>query len=385
MTDVLEPRDAVRAIATFGLPEIGPTEPFTVEDDRWDDVLVALGNERLDGLAIGAIDEGFLDVPDTPRRSLIDRYRESSAHCLRLEQELFRIADALERSGVPLVVLKGPALAHTVYPDPSWRPFRDLDLLVRTRDWRTACDLLADVGCVRKLPEPRRGFDERFGKAATHRTPSGLEVDLHRTLVLGPFGLWIRADELFEHTSEFNLAGRLFIRLDDTALLVHACVHAALGQQEPYGQQLRDISQVLSKVHPDAGYLQALARRWRLGPVIRRAFELEASLVGGGWPVAFRPVLAQAPSAQEQRLLRAYTSERRGNAGTALTSLRAISGVRNRLAYTFALAFPTNEFMEQRSGFSGTRARMNRLSIPLLRRRSLRSLRPGRFVPSQPR
>ena len=38
----------------------------------------------------------------------------------------------------------------------------------------------------------------RFGKAICHSDQEGLQVDLHRSLVVGPFGMWMRPDELFD-------------------------------------------------------------------------------------------------------------------------------------------------------------------------------------------
>ncbi len=243
MTELLEPRDALREIAMFGVPDGGQAAPFTVADDRWLDLWNGLRNERLGGLAVAALDAGALELPEERREQLIRRHREDMVRCLALEQTLLGLSDEFDDAGVEFIVLKGPALAHTMYPDPSWRPFNDIDLLVRTRDWREACQVLEAGGCVRRLPEPRPGFDVRFGKAAVHVTPEGHEIDLHRTLVVGPYGLWMEPDELFNRTVGFRLADRSLRRLDDKGLLLHACVHAALGQRAPFAQQLRDVRQ----------------------------------------------------------------------------------------------------------------------------------------------
>ena len=44
------------------------------------------------------------------------------------------LGDALEAAGIPSALLKGPALARTVYPDPALRQSVDIDLLVRPGD-----------------------------------------------------------------------------------------------------------------------------------------------------------------------------------------------------------------------------------------------------------
>jgi Uncharacterised nucleotidyltransferase len=365
MTELLEPRDALREIAMFGIPDVKQTGPFAVADDRWLDLWNGLRNERLGGLAVAALDAGALELPDECREQLIQRHREDMVRCLALEQTLLDLSDEFDDAGVEFMVLKGPALAHTRYPDPSWRPFIDIDLLVRTRDWQKACQVLEARRCVRRLPEPRPGFDVRFGKAAVHTTPDGLEVDLHRTLVVGPYGLWMEPDELFERTEVFRLAGRLLQRLDDTGLFLHACVHAALGQRAPFAQQLRDVRQVLSVGSIDVPTLSDRVSRWRLGPVVRRAFELEALATGMAWPTRLRPVLAWRGGERDRRVLRAYASERRGRGGTALTALRAIPTFRDRLAYAQALAFPDRAFLQHRNGSAGLRGRFARMAVPL--------------------
>ena len=117
--------------------------------------------------------------------------------CLELERLLLDVADAFEAGGDPVRGAKGPAVAHTVYPDPSWRPVRRPR---RARaDESTGARAVALFGAgsrPRRIPEPRKGFDERFGKAAVFTTPTGQQIDLHRTLAQGPFGQWIDAGPL---------------------------------------------------------------------------------------------------------------------------------------------------------------------------------------------
>jgi hypothetical protein len=364
MTESLDPTGTIGRIAAFGLPDTDDG-PFTVSDDRWSDLWNGLRTDRLGGLAVAALDAGTLRLPEDRAGEIVGRHRDDMVRCLALEQTLLELADAFDRAGVDLVVLKGPALAHSMYPDPSWRPFFDIDLLVQTSQWRTACRILEDRGITRRLPEPRPGFDERFGKAAVHVTPGGLEVDLHRTLVVGPYGLWMRPDELFARTAIFRLGGRPLRRLDDTGLLMHACVHAALGQQAPFAQQLRDVQQVVAAGTIEVATLEGWAHRWHLGPVVRRAFELDAEATAAAWPTWLRPLMKRPVSERDRGLLSAYASERRSRGGTAVATLRAIPGLRPRLAYGRALAFPDSEFLRRRNGSGGARGHLARLSVPL--------------------
>ena len=67
----------------------------------------------------------------------------------------------LAEAGVPVIVLKGAALAALVYPAPALRPMRDLDLLVQPRD-RARVEAV-----LRRLREaPAAGSDAPHGSSA---------------------------------------------------------------------------------------------------------------------------------------------------------------------------------------------------------------------------
>ena len=227
----------LRRIASTGLHD----ETVRVGRERWPKVLWGLGFHRLTGIAVAAHEARQLELASEQVDELLEHHRRVMVDALRIEQRMLQLHDAFTAAGIRVVVLKGASVAHTVYPDPAMRPFGDLDLLVSTTDWRAACETLREHGFTRDLPEPRRGFDERFGKAATHSDASGLQVDLHRTLVLGPFGLWLDPEVLLQHTETFALGGRAVARLDSTGLLLNAALHAGLGTSTPLLLPLRDV------------------------------------------------------------------------------------------------------------------------------------------------
>src|SRR5262249_43249749 len=151
-------------------------------------------------------------------------------------------------------------------------------LLVRTQDWRRACEALDRHGFARRLPEPRPGFDERFGKAASHAAEDGTVVDLHRTLVVGPFGLWMNAEELFDRSTPFALGGVVLLRLDDTSQLIHACLHATLGCWPPLLMPLRDVVQVAGAGTVDWAAVEDIAGRWRVAVVVQESLAQASEL-----------------------------------------------------------------------------------------------------------
>jgi putative nucleotidyltransferase-like protein len=270
-------------------------------------------------------------------------------HVLDGERRLVNLAEAFDEASVDFLVLKGSSLAHTVYSDPSWRSYGDLDLLVRTKDWRRACSVLEGLGIARKRPEPRPGFDERFGKASAHRGPGDLEVDLHRTLVLGPFGLWIRPDGLFEHVAEFSLGGRTLPRFDDTMLLLHACLHAALGWRPPRLLPVRDVAQAAWFGQIDWDRLADRTQAWKLAAPVQFAFQTVQDKLRVSLPEQALQLKQLRPRRRERSSLLAYTTKRRTRGGTARATLWAIPGPRAKATYIFGLLFPSRQFLAARA------------------------------------
>lgn len=340
-------------VAGYGLPGHGAAV-IEVPKEDWDSFLLTLDSQRLTGVAAAASQDGTLRLSDEQLEELVDHHGHAMLWSLVVERKLLSLADRFDEAGIEFIALKGSTMAHTVYPDPSWRPFADVDLLVRTRDWRRSCDLLAGLGFDRRLPEPRPGFDERFGKAAVHSNGDGVEIDLHRTLVLGPFGLWIDPEDLFRRTVPLRLGGRTVRRLDDTALLLHACIHASLGWAPPQLMPLRDVVQVASNGRVDWAEFMRLGRGWRLGPVIRHAFQTAAVTLDVSLPEDASRLVGPEPSRKEQRLLAAYTTGRRWRGATATSTLRAIPGVRAKAAYVLALLVPRRDFLDRREDGRGS-------------------------------
>ncbi len=112
-------------------------------------------------------------------RALYLRHRHAAQVRTRV---LSDILAAYQEAGIDVLLLKGAALAHLVYPEPGLRPMRDMDLLVRVSEARRAQGLLADLGFEAPLP-PGPDLPGKHLEAATLRTDGlTISVEIHHNL-----------------------------------------------------------------------------------------------------------------------------------------------------------------------------------------------------------
>jgi hypothetical protein len=337
------------AIAGFGLPGAARFPASPLDPAAWRVLTAEVGQQRIEGLLAAAAARGALAVTEDQHEEIRDAARSRAGVDLKLGRDLLTAASVLRAAGVAFRVLKGLAWSHAYYPDPSWRGTGDVDLLVAADDWYTALDALGDAGARRSIPELNVGFDRRFGKEATLVSASGWEIDLHRTLVVGPFGLWTDTDDLFRGADTVIIGGVDLPVLGPDEAFLHACYNAALGDDPPRLIAVRDVCQLALSDRLDPGAVAATARRWRGRAVVARALSLAREVLGvdlGDRPVT-EPFAGFRPSLRDRSLLASYRGPGRGYT-SQLTAVVALPGSRERLAYLRAVARPQPSYLAAR-------------------------------------
>ena len=336
----------VCAVAAWGVPgsllEL-PREPL--DESAFAQLLAAVKHQRLTGLLWHAVAEGDMVATAGQAERIEWQHVEALAGSLALERLLLETVDILEQRSVQVRVLKGTALAHLDYPDPSHRMFGDIDLLVPGSDFDRAVRTLGELGHRRLHPEPRPGFDRRYSKGTSFRTSDGMEIDLHRTFTMGPLGIRLDLESVWERSEKFRLGDTMLQALPAEERFVHACYHAALGEVVPRLVPLRDVAQLalapglnLERVHAllasSGGHAVAaksvsLAWQW---------LQVADVLAISAWAESHRA------GHRELAELAVY-GEGSSYALKAWASLRALPTLRDRAAYLYALAVPTKSYV----------------------------------------
>lgn len=341
------------AVAAFGLPRSSHHGLESIGEDEWEGFVARMRQERMEGLLIAAVEAEVL--PSTPSRitQLRELGRARARADLELERETLRCARRLESEGLDYRLVKGPALAWGFYDDPIWRGFGDVDLLLPADTWYLAVSILEASGARRVVPEIRPHFDVRFGKDATFVSPTGREVDLHRRLVIGPYGFWATSDEVFSNRKNTVRIGASDLAvLDAEDAFLYACYSAALADYPPRLMSLRDVAQISFAGAMDVDRIAETAARWHGMGVVSRALSLSEDTLGvplSGTDVGrrFRHIKS---TAVQRLLMAAYRGPGRGYT-SQLAGVVALQGVRERLAYLGALARPQNDYLRAR-GFT---------------------------------
>ena len=361
--------ELVRSVAAHGLAgsaAVWPDRPL--EAAQWSELILMVERDRLGGLLLQAVTDGVLLVTDEQLDRASALHVKACCHVLRLESEAVAVLGLLTSAGIESKVLKGSAVAHLDYPDPSLRVFADVDLLVRSEDVDGAIRVLTASGCARHGVEPRRGFDRQFGKGATFTSSSGYEIDLHRTFVMGPYGLRIDLADLWAQPTYFDLGGLQAGALDPECRFLHACFHTALGDRPPRLVAQRDLAQMLLHGNLDLERVGALMHTWKAEPVVARAVRVTWDNLRIGHVTALSAWASEyVPRARDTRELAAYGDEA-GSSYTALSiaALAALPSLRAKAVFALSLAAPRRGFVPEQGTGTG-RHRWRRAARALLR------------------
>lgn len=247
-----------------------PHEPLHPERTEALRVLSLAQHDHLTGFLAAAVQAGEVIVDDEIADRINDAWHQELLACVVLEALAVRTGKTLEDAGVRWRLTKGAALAHLDYPDPSLRTFGDVDVITHSEDWSATLRALEGAGMHRDAESLGDRYDQRYGKGATLTSAEGLQVDLHRQLAIGRFGVTACMNDLFDGGDDITLAGRSIPVLTPECRLLHACYHASLGGFRRL-RAFRDVAQLVLVTGVDWARTVEIARRWKAEAVVAGA------------------------------------------------------------------------------------------------------------------
>ena len=210
----------------------GTRSASALAPDEVRDVVQASAFHGVDGLIWQQLrDQKTSNAPglaELGRRARLQSQWELS-HAAAVADLLNRCADAQ----IPVLLLKGTALAYSIYAAPSLRSRGDTDLLIAPKDRQRTQVLLAQVGFKSVGSTSSTDLQAGFERV----DPSGARqvIDLHWAACNSPLltGVW-SFEELHTRAQRLPKLSPSALALSKSDALIHACLHWAINRHVPY-------------------------------------------------------------------------------------------------------------------------------------------------------
>jgi len=226
-------------------------------------------------------------VPAEALRELQGVYALNCRRTLLLTADLVKVVRLLEAEGIPVLVLKGPALAMLLYGDPALRYFADLDLLVHAADYPRVDALLLAQGL-------RRG-EEAPGEQAYLFPHRADWLEIHWRLADDFFPGALDIEHVFPNNQPVALNGQPVQTIGTEDTVLYLCLHALQHTWLRY-RYLADFTDALRAMDA-AGYeaLLAAARRQGMLTALLLSMRVAHDVLGCPLPAAVTRAIARHP------------------------------------------------------------------------------------------
>ncbi len=221
---------------------------------------------------------------------LAEEPRQSIALGLTIRGELLRILAAFEEQLIPVLCIKGPALAELAYPEGKARDYSDLDLLVQPGDRADALRLLSQLGYVPKNPLTPAQQESEFKTQhaiVLRRKQNVMELDLHWALIEKQYALPGALKSLWSRAIEVRIEERYVKTMSAEDALIWGCIHGSkdLWLQLKY---LLDIRMIVDNADLDWNYIQTYTLHPELGRFLAVPFLLSVKLLSAKIPASIQ-------------------------------------------------------------------------------------------------
>jgi len=322
---------------------------------EWDVVLNTALAQRLGPLVYHAVrDRGV--VPAVMEGRLRETYHANAARALMVRRQAGAAVQALNHANVPVIVLKGVALAETVYRHIVLRPMLDVDVLIHREDLPAAIQALGQLGYAPPELELRDGVTATYDNEVMVRQPGPLEfaVDIHWTLFSSAWHqhrLMLRW--FWDSARPLHIGNTPAQRLGPEATVLHLCGHLCLHHGGDELLWLADVAQTVASEGAGMDWELLLQRAQACYLVLalqtvlpRLASEWSAPVPAG----VLERLRALRPSAEEVRIFSRLPRSELSVARRLWTDLSEMEGWTQRLRFAWILLFPSSAYMRGRYG-----------------------------------
>jgi hypothetical protein len=317
-------------------------------DVNWDEFLERAAKDSVAPLIYHTLRDGHGILPAWVKQRLREDYYLSAVRNTLLHQELAKILATFNAAGLPVIVLKGAALAQELYGNIALRPMSDIDLLVKSEEITSAQKLLLQSGYSPiELAHPTGRHSTFEGDNTGYR----VHIEVHSHIVSSAYyRSTIPEDWLWHDPVRLSVGDTPALMLSPEGTVVHSCLHLLDHVAVPGSLLwLCDIKE--TSQHHDIGweaFVDKLVHFRITSPV--RSVLLECSRL------LFLPIperarerlLAHQPGFWERRAYQLCLSPTRSTVSRTLFDLFAIQGVPAKAHYLHSRLLPDRDYMMAR-------------------------------------
>jgi len=231
---------------------------------------------------------------------ILDTYHIEILQNMLLEHEFEQVLQRFNSASIPLMLIKGPALAYTVYPKAHLRTYQDIDALIHPDDLAGAHELLTQMGYVfyneyraDAFDEQRTGYNYSLKRSDI---PFPVLIELHTAPHSSEIGTLFDRDELWNNANTITIFGQSVRTMSPTDHLLYLCWHYRFHSFTRL-LWLYDLVVMLRSVGPELDWMALIqaARRHQLAKALYYCLSWSRELFGVDIPrevfVRLRPPL----------------------------------------------------------------------------------------------
>ena len=220
-------------------PTCKPAESAAPPNISWDDIFYLASRHGVAPLFYRSLIEAGSDtIPDGVLNTWKNRLRHEPIRNLFLAKELARIVTLLKQHKIPVLTLKGPALAQSVYKDINLRSYGDLDILVNPKNFHQVQKLLITNGYspqekLSKLNKlSRKLYLWQSGQLSFKRGANVFYVDLHKSVMPLLYNYIVDFEHLWRRSESISLLQTTMRTCGPEDMLLILCYHGAKNRWE---------------------------------------------------------------------------------------------------------------------------------------------------------
>lgn len=267
MTGMQSEEKFITSCLSFGFNAATIGEKFAGQRLDWQKVLSIATDQGVAAFLYGPLSS--LKEFSVPGHVIHELRRISALTTLRNDmvgRTVHVLLRALHTAGVPVLVLKGVALLHTVYKEtPGMRDCVDIDLLLKDPDLNRAHQVLIGLGYTPEN-DPLGLDDDAYHLPVYRRQGDPIGVELHFGVARPDTPFRIEVADLLGRARPIFTSGETMLVCSPEDMILHGVLHLSFHKEfvlKPL-RQLRDLGGIASKESVDWDQVCGLARRYHV-------------------------------------------------------------------------------------------------------------------------